>query len=103
MQTDSQAVQITTGNFRQFIGKPVDVRVVSDFPNIFIPRQNTLVGVRGDENETYYFRSAQGRTRGMPDHFWHFDRQEKNIFTIEVWNTARPNPLVRLVSRIFAK
>lgn len=76
---------ITFNNYKQFIGKKVEVEINCDAGGMMYPDNNILIGMNEDY---YYFLSEQGTEYEQMWHWVTSEKKEKNKLycSIQVWN-----------------
>jgi len=80
----SKVTAITYNNFKQYLGKKVEVEISCYAYGLMYPDNNILMGM--SEND-YYFLSEGGTENEC---YWHWpvdkDVQDKNDCSIQVWD-----------------
>jgi glycine cleavage system aminomethyltransferase T len=82
-----KATFITFENYKQFVGKKVEVEICCDEAGMMYPDNNILVGMNDDY---FYFMSEQGTE---DECMWHWEVKEekekgKLNCSIQVWHCA---------------
>lgn len=79
-------IQVTLDNFKQYIGKNIDIQIYCYEAGFIVPENNILLGM----NEEYFYFLSDKDTEY--ESYWHFKTKSDKKLSIDVFVINPPIP-----------